>query len=341
MKALKVLLLSSSAARGIAAALGFFAVGNAVAGWWLAGTLFDQNIWWIDSRPLPIWLANPLIVVAGALLLAFAWRPEMDGHRCWVTRWSVAALALISLWNTVAYWGLMALGTIESPFPLPLSFFVVMMLFWLWMAMTKGVPPPRSDRARWRPWMTSLLSFILIPVLFPLAQMFFYGKTDYRRPADAAVVFGAAVWPGNRPSHALTDRVMTGVQLYREGLVKKLIFSGGPSSSPEIIHEVEAMRILALANGVAVEDIFLDRDGANSRATVINTVRLSAREGWERVLAVSHFYHLPRVKMTYARAGQQVFTVPAVEKHLLVKLPYYLAREVAALWYYYLRPLWE
>ncbi len=332
---------SKPAARGVAAALGLFAVGNALAGWWLAGTIFDQNIWWIDSRPLPIWLANPLIVFAGGFMVTYAWVPQMSGLRRHITRWSMAALALVSLWNTAAYWGLMALGTIQSPFPLPLSLFVALILLWLWR-VTASEPPLESNHQRpWRQWVVTLTAFSLIPVLFPLAQMYFYGKTDYRRAADSAVVFGAAVWPGNRPSHALTDRVMTGIRLYQQGVVKKLVFSGGPSAREDIVHEVEAMRKLALDAGVPDCDIILDADGVNSRATVVNTVRLARHHHWQRILAVSHFYHLPRIKMTFARAGLQVYTVPALEEHLLVKLPFYLAREVAALWFYYLRPLWE
>ena len=34
-----------------------------------------------------------------------------------------------------------------------------------------------------------------------------------------------------------------------------------------------------------------------------------------------------------------VFTVPAKESYLLRQMPYNMAREVAALWVYYLRPL--
>jgi vancomycin permeability regulator SanA len=337
----RFLLPSKPAARGVAAALGLFAVGNAVAGWWLAGTLFDQNIWWIDSRPLPTWLANPLIMAAGILMVVYAWYPKMIGLRRPLTRGAMAALALVSVWNTVAYWGLMAMGTIDSPFPLPLSSFVALLLIWLWRVTASNTPVDGIPHNQWRQWLVTVLAFLLLPVLFPLAQMFFYGKTDYRRTADAAVVFGAAVWPGNRPSHALTDRVMTGVRLYQDGVVKKLLFSGGPSASPEIVHEVVAMRKLALDAGVPDGDIILDPEGINSRATVVNTARLAHHHQWQQLLAVSHFYHLPRIKMTFARAGLTVFTVPAKEEHILVKLPFYLGREVAALWYYYLRPLWE
>ncbi len=58
-----------------------------------------------------------------------------------------------------------------------------------------------------------------------------------------------------------------------------------------------------------------------------------------RVIAVSNFYHLPRVKLTYQRAGIDVLTVPAKDTRTMVQLPYNMAREVAALWIYYLRPL--
>ena len=43
--------------------------------------------------------------------------------------------------------------------------------------------------------------------------------------------------------------------------------------------------------------------------------------------------------MAYARAGREVYTVPATESYFLTQLPYNMAREVAALWVYYLQPL--
>jgi hypothetical protein len=56
-----------------------------------------------------------------------------------------------------------------------------------------------------------------------------------------------------------------------------------------------------------------------------------------RVLAVSHFYHLPRIKLSYQRAGFEVYTVPARQKYLLSQMPYNMAREVAAFWAYYVK----
>ncbi|RPI60183.1 MAG: YdcF family protein [Planctomycetaceae bacterium] len=105
------------------------------------------------------------------------------------------------------------------------------------------------------------------------------------------------------------------------------------------MHETEVMRDLAVGWGVPADDIILDRDGLNTHDTVTNTAEMFAPLGATRVLAVSHFYHLPRVKMSYQRHGIAVYTVPAQCSYTLRGLPFFMAREVAALWAYYLQPL--
>jgi vancomycin permeability regulator SanA len=171
---------------------------------------------------------------------------------------------------------------------------------------------------------------------FPLGQMFCFGKTDYARRADAAVVFGARAYADGRCSTALADRVRTGVGLYKRGMVRMLVFSGGPGDGD--VTEPQAMRRLAMLLGVPDEAILLDEHGLNTRATVANTTPMLQRMGVRRVLAVSHYYHLPRIKMAYRRADAEVYTVPANEQYVLTQMPYMLAREIAAFWVYYLRP---
>jgi len=173
--------------------------------------------------------------------------------------------------------------------------------------------------------------------VFPLGQIFFFGKTDYRRAADAAVVFGARAYADGRPSDALADRVRTACELYRSSTVSKLIFSGGPGDGA--IHETEAMRRMAVALGVKESDIILDLRGVNTQATVQNTVPIFERFAFRRVLAVSHYFHLPRIKMTYQRSGVEVYTTPAKESYILRQTPFLLLRELAAWWVYYWRPL--
>jgi len=171
-------------------------------------------------------------------------------------------------------------------------------------------------------------------VAFPLAQIYCFGNTDYRRPADAIVVFGAGVYANGTPSLALYDRVLTACRLYHEGYAPLLIFSGGPGMGA--IHETDAMRRMAIEQGVPADAILLDRHGLDTRATVRNTVPIFRQRHICRVLAVSQFFHLPRIKITYLHAGFDVYTVPAAATRPMLMLPWLVTREVAALWEYYL-----
>ena len=202
-----------------------------------------------------------------------------------------------------------------------------------------GVVALRRERpaAGRRPWelVAGAFAFALCVVLFPLAQVLFFGTTDYRRPADAAVVFGAQVHDDGRISTSLRDRVATAVALYEDGLVDRLVMSGGQGTAP--VHEAAAMRDLAVAMGVPPEAVLMDRGGLRTDATVRGTTAIFEREGLARVLAVSHFYHLARVKLAYQAAGWDVLTVPAAQSYVVPQTPRLVAREVPAFWVYYLR----
>jgi uncharacterized SAM-binding protein YcdF (DUF218 family) len=238
------------------------------------------------------------------------------------------ALAAVAASNVITFYFLMATGRIMAGFPVPFS-----LLICAGMVLVARDGLRRRESAKpvvcWRVVAGCLVLF----GLFPLAQMLFFGNTDYRRPADAVVVFGARAYKDGRLSDALEDRVRTACELYRSGLARRLVMSGGPGDGT--IHETEAMRRYAIQHGVRAEDVFVDQHGLNTEATVRNTVPLF--RGWQarRVLAVSHFYHLPRIKLSYQRAGFEVCTVPARQKHVLSQLPYSMAREVAAFWAYY------
>jgi vancomycin permeability regulator SanA len=209
----------------------------------------------------------------------------------------------------------------------PLSTFIAALLFLCaWLAK----PETKIESARGTRF---VFCTGLSVVAFAFLQMLFFGTTDYRRRADAIVVFGARTYADGRMSDALRDRVRTACELYRQNFASKLIFSGGPGDGP--IHETEAMCTYALRVGVAPQDIILDRAGLNTRATVENTKSILAQHQLKSLLCVSHFYHLPRVKLTYQRAGIPAYTVPAKETQFLARLPLFMARECAALLKYY------
>jgi uncharacterized SAM-binding protein YcdF (DUF218 family) len=291
---------------------------------------FDANVWWIHfARWIPAWVVKNSLAISAITLIIFAFRDRLYRQRARFTAVSAAALAIIALINTLSFYWLLAKGRIAG-FPLPLSLVVCGALIWIaraaWSEPQSGQRMPR--------WILAAGSACLFAT-FPVALMIFFGNTDYRRPADAVVVFGARAYKDGRLSDALQDRIRTACELYRAGFTRRLVLSGGNGDGP--ITEAEAMRNYALKHGVRAEDIFIDNQGVNTEATVRNTTPLFEQWHAKRVLAVSHFYHLPRVKLAYQRAGVEVCTVPARQGRFLGQIPFNMAREVAAFWDYYLK----
>ena len=324
------------AARGLALFLSLFALLNIFGSCRTLG--FDANVWWVDLRLLPNWIATAGLAAATVGLLGFAVGLPVPPivRRCVAI--TAATLAVAVACDGLTFYRLWLGGRIHPGVPVPLSLFIGVALA---LIARSAIHPWRLTRPRQR---TALIvAFAASTAAFPLAQMYCFGKTDYRRPADAVVVFGARAYADGTPSLVLADRTRTAVDLYRHGMASALIFSGGPGDGAT--SEPQAMRNVAITLGVPASAIILDEGGINTAATVAHTVDLFERHRFRTVLAVSHFYHLPRVKLAYVRrlaaerSSVQVLTVPAEETQPLPKMPWYVSREVLALWTYYLRPL--
>jgi uncharacterized SAM-binding protein YcdF (DUF218 family) len=323
-------ILVQAGLRGFALFLGGFTLMNLAGG--LMHADFDANIWWIDLGRLQGWAEKVVLLLMALAMLVFALMREPRKKVCMGCAVVVGSACAVCAFNTMSYVGLLTNGHLHSGLLLPFSLVLAVLLG----ACTVSALRCNDVQAATYPrWPVAAMA-MLIALAFPFAQMFFYGKTDYRRSVDVIVVFGARAYADGRCSDALADRVRTACLLYREGYAPRLLLSGGPGDGE--VHETEAMRRLALRLGVPDQAILCDEQGLNSRATVRETVALMRENGWQRVLAVSHDYHLPRVKMAFHRAGQDVYTVPARERYLLTQIPYLMAREVAAFWVYYAAP---
>lgn len=143
--------------------------------------------------------------------------------------------------------------------------------------------------------------------------------------ADAAVVLGARVYADGRPSRFLRERVETGVRLYLEGTVDRLIMSGDGSDSSGF-GEPSVMRRVAEEMGVPPEAIEEDPLGVDTYSSCLN-----ARDtfGASSVIMVSQEFHVPRAVWVCDRVGlaaQGAFPPQRLTKSTLVGH----VREVAA-----------
>ncbi len=349
--------------RGVALFLGGFTVINLLGE--LVARGYDASLWWIDLRPLPGGLGRLILAACAALLIAQGLAPVAAVQGRWapgqrlrrrVTFVAVLFLLTVSASNAVTFWTLRLFRAITGPSWVPLSLPLALALGIVLVSLGRGdehddsldLPPETPDapvaprpapRAPSPPHRGLIAATVLAcGLLFPVALMLCLGVTDYRREADVIVVLGARAYADGTPSPALADRVLTAVELYRAGLAPRLLFSGGPGDGA--VHETVAMQRLAVSRGVPAAVIVRDEGGVDTQATARATAGYMRVLGLRRALAVSHFYHLPRVKMSLSRAGvEQVFTVPSPQRQVMRRLPWFMLREVAGLWWYWLTVL--
>jgi SanA protein len=144
--------------------------------------------------------------------------------------------------------------------------------------------------------------------------------------APVAIVFGAGLTRQGLPTPYLYDRVLTSVDLYRQGFVQKILMSGDNRS--EGYNEPEAMKKLAVSLGVPEGDIILDYAGLRTYDTCY---RARFVFGIRRALLVSQGYHIPRAVYTCNQLGLDADAVSADRRRYFVgSWLGYLAREIAA-----------
>ncbi len=321
-------LMLTSIARGLCAFFGMFTLWNCVLR--VVKDVPDPNRWWIGVPDKPLFFI--LLVGAALTLCAYAIRPFQSAWRRRIGVALITSAFVIACWNAIVYYRLVADASITTRLavPIPFSLVVAVVLGIVSIAMYRNRPAGGI-----RCFSVSAPVLVATILAFPLLQMVCFGTTDYRRNADAIVVFGARAYADGRLSDALEDRMRTACELFHAGLAQQIICSGGPGDGD--IHEVEAMRDYAMSLGVPETAFVLDRNGLTTADTVAESNDIFEQYEIRSALVVSHGYHLPRIKQAYQQAGLTVYTVPARPKYVLTKMPVFMAREVAAFWAYYVR----
>jgi vancomycin permeability regulator SanA len=131
-----------------------------------------------------------------------------------------------------------------------------------------------------------------------------------RQRADVAVVLGNTVNPNGQPSPRLQARLDKTIQLYRQGIFKQIIVSGGVGK--EGFDEAVVMKQYLIANALPSEQIYVDSQGNNTYLTAQHTAQLMTKYRWQSAIAISQYFHLPRTKLALHRFGiKTVYTAHA------------------------------
>jgi vancomycin permeability regulator SanA len=301
------------------------------------GRTLDPSLWLLDLHDVPEPVRLIAIAIAAVLLAAWAVRPATGKPRRWATGIACVLIAILAVRDVLTFVSAVGAGGVQPFMPVPLSAVVAVAFLVIAVAVLTGRP---ADELGGRGTALGLgIAVIAWGIAFPIAQMLFFGTTDYRRPADAAVVFGARVYASGLPSQVLQDRIDTAVGLYKAGLVPVLVMSGGDGADG--FNEAVVMRQSAIGDGVPASAVVVDGTGNSTEATVANLTAL-VHDGQvalphRSLIAVSQAYHLPRVQLAFAAAGIDVLTVPAHDGPFISEMPILIGREVLAFWAYDLR----
>ena len=125
------------------------------------------------------------------------------------------------------------------------------------------------------------------------------GLNDDIHKADVAVVLGTTVHEDGTLSNRLKKRLDCGLALYKNNQIETIIVSGGLGKEGH--YEGDAMKNYLIRCGVPNEDIIVDNEGNNTRATVQNVIKLQEKYNFKSITVVSQYFHITRTKMLFRK----------------------------------------
>lgn len=131
-------------------------------------------------------------------------------------------------------------------------------------------------------------------------------ETVFYTDADCILILGAGVRDDGSPSNMLEDRLLTGIDIYENGVCTTLLMSG--DHGREEYDEVNCMKDYAVSAGVPTEDIFMDHAGFSTYESLYR-----ARDvfGAEKIIIVTQEYHLYRALYVAESLGLNAVGVSA------------------------------
>lgn len=150
-------------------------------------------------------------------------------------------------------------------------------------------------------------------------------EEDYKKLSDidCIIVLGARIW-NNKPSPMLEDRLLEGINLYKNNVSNKIIMSGDHGRAE--YDEVNTMKNYAIEKGVKSEDIFMDHAGFSTYESIYRAKEIFKAK---KVVIVTQKYHLYRALYIAKQLDLEAYGVGA-DPRQYVGATYREIREILA-----------
>ncbi len=280
--------------------------------------------WFVSFHPLPPPIALTVLTMAATALILFAIRPALPGPV-----WLVAFVVVLG------FAGLFGRELIKNSQSLPESIRSTAMIQPLGIAMLFvvagiGIFFGNSDALKGSSSFLAIVASAALTIVgFAVVTVQSGGLADVimDKPVPAIVVLGCPLGNDGMPTEALVDRIATASQLLTERAGTILVLSGGDVASDS---KSSSMAELALEAGASETSIVTDLSGQTGALSLQFAAALPELEKDRRVIVVSHWYELARLRILARRQGVRVFAVPANQRNALFGQNMLVAKEVAA-----------
>lgn len=154
----------------------------------------------------------------------------------------------------------------------------------------------------------SLTMAVFAYITATAAAIWNYGKLDEKRPADTAVILGAAAYQG-RLSPVFRERVNHGIWLYQNGYVKKIIMTGGYGTGNPLPDSYTAKQY-AKSQGVPEEDILCEEQSTITQENLRYAKEIMEAENYRSAILVSDPLHMKRAMAMAEDYGITAYSSP-------------------------------
>jgi uncharacterized SAM-binding protein YcdF (DUF218 family) len=156
----------------------------------------------------------------------------------------------------------------------------------------------------------AVVSALLLGITSTAFSIYVYGNKSNNLKADAAIVLGAAVW-GNEPSPVFRERINHAINLYQNGDIRNIIFTGGVGESNEPAEAIVGKRY-AVKRGVKETDAFVETISKTTRQNLINARKVAVENKLtkSKFLIVSDPLHLKRAVLMAQDLGIDAYPSP-------------------------------
>ncbi len=140
-------------------------------------------------------------------------------------------------------------------------------------------------------------------------SIYFYDSNSEVVQADAAIVLGAAAW-GEQPSPVFRERINHALELYHDGRVRRLIFTGGQGGGDELAEAIVAQRY-AVEHGVPEDDILTETRSRTTEQNLYYAINQAAvGHDLIRFFIVSDPLHMKRAMRMAHDMGMDAYPSP-------------------------------